>query len=60
MKMTRRQAIKLFKNEVFPNWNKETETTVRCTFNDWTENLSRDGHITEKQRQTWCWDGGRS
>lgn len=57
--MTRKQAVKMFKEEIFPNWKIETKTTVRCAFNDWVEMLSHNGQISDKQRNNWCWNGGK-
>ena len=55
--MNRQQIIQSFKDsfgsdlDYIQHVREVGKTTVRCEFVDWIDFLSRDGEITEKQRQ---------
>jgi hypothetical protein len=53
--MTFRQALKIFRTEILTAYKQRDATTVRCMFNDWIDGLYRDGEITERQVNTWCY-----
>lgn len=51
--MTKLQAVKLFKMEILPFMDKNDKVAIRCTWNDWTDSLCKNGEITESQYNKW-------
>jgi hypothetical protein len=51
--LTKPQAIALFKQTHGDLLKKETKTTIRCVWNDFTDSLHRSGEISDSQVQNW-------
>lgn len=51
--MTKKQAEQIFKEEYADFLKTATPTDKRCAWNDFTDFLYKDGHITERQYNTW-------
>lgn len=51
--MTKKQAENIFKEEYADFLKTATSTDKRCAWNDFTDFLCKDGHITQRQYNTW-------
>ncbi len=58
--MTKQEAVKAFKTFVLPAIKREFEKNGRCdrpardqAWNDWTDTLQKNGHITRVQYNGW-------
>lgn len=54
--MTKKQALRLFRQEIMPELKKQhpkDTAAYRTSWNDYTDGLHNDGLITEHQLNTW-------
>ena len=51
--MKKTEAKKLFETEVLPNMRYNDKVALRCAWNDFVEDLYRNGYLTKKQAYEW-------
>ena len=51
--MTKREAVKLFRELVLHSIPATDKVAMRCAWNDYTDSLCKDRAITERQYNNW-------
>lgn len=51
--ITKKEAEKIFKEEILIHLNKKDKVLVRTSWNDFTDTLCKDNQISENQYNNW-------